>query len=974
MSSSAPSSSFFIDDPSARVQHPHNPHRPSAAFHAAAPSSSSSTATPLRGQGGTSSARLAAASARRSGRAAVGGGYDDGPDDGGIQASKVSAASAAGALAGPSSARIDDDDNDLTEVVQRFYEGLRRDETHVVRECWFVAQGIDTERFQFAFMSANSASAEGGDPKCHDCHRHLRVTDGRTRSSALHLLDHQMFPLFCGPDGNHSQSHDRASSSRETTYWSLLGSGARDAIQIVGQAGAAWRDVEACQAHLLGPDNMTDSFSSSGICRALASALERELQSIRIKMAYNPAESESHQPDSARTLRQFLVSLLPLQSRLVALQNLCNSWRQHLNFTHHGTATTSTTVRSGGDSDDVNDADPSVSIQLLNLISAQAMSGDTRTVDLCRSLWTSAVEPWYQMLFGWITRGIVPSNGREVADLVRHPSNSAPRWSGGHFFVEVAADDDDASISPKGMWRHKFRLNAANVPSNTLSRQQVRAAFLIGKGINYLQTCLGECLVVDDEVTNEQAPMDSQTADTDSGSAFSSDPTSYFARLIRSASAKVHSRILQALHDDHSLLHHLLALKQFLLLGQGDFVSSFMAGLLDEFGSGNVAAGRNNNHQYRMPGMHRHALSEILDASLRGSNAMHFPNDILRRLRVQLTGPDGTIDGEDGDFSLSFERSSAASHDKSQASPAESVWGRVAFSYVLPDPFVAIVPPAGMRLYTQLSQFLLSVRRIDMLLNLTWRQSSCLQQEIQTCAQRCAIHVSEHETYAQANILLRQLAMTRQAMMHFSTNLSSYLMYEVLETEWKRLVRATESASTLDELIAAHEEYLACVHRKSLLSSVADDGDDLGGQIRELLRLSNAFCAYQEHVFGEALRAVQRAADKRKRAEAQQTSGEWGFKGEIEEEESFFGLADPSKLQDLEQLSSVFNDKIMHLLRSLDLRLNGGRMRAIDEESTVAGFGHTTHTIDEDLDSLRFLEFQLNNNGYYNNALNASGG
>jgi gamma-tubulin complex component 3 len=950
MSSSAHSSSIFIDDPSARRQHPQlqqqqqtdgsytsiNPHRPSA-------------------DGGTSSARLAAASARRSGRAEVDDGYDDARDDG-MPAFKSSSAafSASSVPPGPSSPQIHDDDDEL---VKRFYQGLRRDEIHVIRECWFVAQGIDTERFQFSF-----ASAEGGDPKCHCCQRHLRVTEGRTRSSALHLLDHHMFPLFCGgPDGNSGQSHDRASSSRETTCWSLLGSGARDAIQSVGQAGAAWRDVEACQAHLLGPDNVTDSFSSSGICRALATALERELQSIRIKMAY-PATADP--TDNAHTLRQFLVSLLPLQSRLVALQNLCNSWRQHLNFTNCAEAITA----RPGDDDDV-DANPSVSIQLLNLISAQAMSGDTRTAALCRSLWTSAVEPWYRMLFGWIARGIVPSDGRDVADLVRHPSNSATRWSGGDFFVEVAADDDEASISPREMWRHKFRLNASNVPSNTLRRQQVRAAFLIGKGINYLQTCLGECLVVDDAVTNDKTTMDSYEVESDTDSAFSSDPSSYFARLIRSASAKVHSRILQALHDDHSLLHHLLALKQFLLLGQGDFVSSFMAGLLDEFGSGNVAAGRgghsNSNHQYRMPGMHRHALNEILDASLRGSNATHFPNDILRRLRVHLAGADRATDDEDADFSMSFERSSAASHGKSPASPAESVWDRVAFSYVLPDPLVAIVPPASMRLY---------VRRIDMLLNLTWRQSSCLQQEIQTCAQRCAIHVSEHETYAQANILLRQIAMTRQAMMHFSTNLSSYLMYEVLETEWKRLVRATESASTLDELIAAHEEYLTSVYRKSLLSSVADDGDDLGGQIHELLRLSNAFCAYQEHVLGEALRAVQRAADKRKRAEAQQTSGEWGFKGEIEEEESFFGLADPSKLQDLEQLSSVFNDKIMQLLRTLDLRLNGGRMRAIDEESTVAGFGHTTHTIDEDLDSLRFLEFQLNNNGYYNNAINASGG
>ena len=45
-------------------------------------------------------------------------------------------------------------------------------------------------------------------------------------------------------------------------------------------------------------------------------------------------------------------------------------------------------------------------------------------------------------------------------------------------------------------------------------------------------------------------------------------------------------------------------------------------------------------------------------------------------------------------------------------------------------------------------------------------------------------------------------------MMHFVCNVKSYLMFEVLEGSWKKLVSTIDAAQTLDEVITAHDNYL----------------------------------------------------------------------------------------------------------------------------------------------------------------------
>jgi Gamma tubulin complex component C-terminal len=220
--------------------------------------------------------------------------------------------------------------------------------------------------------------------------------------------------------------------------------------------------------------------------------------------------------------------------------------------------------------------------------------------------------------------------------------------------------------------------------------------------------------------------------------------------------------------------------------------------------------------------------------------------------------------------------------------------------------------------------------------------------------------------------------MARQSMMHFVSSVKSYLMFDVLDGGWKRLVPDVEHAESLDQVIIAHDRYLAGISRKSLMRS-NDGGEqvddlDIPGKVESLLLLVNEFCRYQESLFDDALREVDRAAEKRREAELLAKRGGWGFdrQAEAAEQETCFGLSDTSKLQELDSLTREFNDQAHEFLRALDIKLNGRPAWDLPTASPATPTlgedflsGETQVDDQEDLDSLRFLAFQLDNNAYY---------
>jgi gamma-tubulin complex component 3 len=358
--------------------------------------------------------------------------------------------------------------------------------------------------------------------------------------------------------------------------------------------------------------------------------------------------------------------------------------------------------------------------------------------------------------------------------------------------------------------------------------------------------------------------------------------------------------------------------------------------------------------------IYRHLLVAIVETALRSSNATAFSHNVLDRLQVDLRKD--TTDTQVpalSDHMTPF-TTIASTNEK-------TVWDVLELSYIVPDPLLAIVHQGATEDYRTLFRFLFAMRKVEFMLNLTWRQNAVLQHALHTAAQYNAIQASTSPTYARAIVLLRQISMTRQAMMHFVVNLKSYVMFEVLEGGWHHLVHTLEQANTLDDVIQAHDAYLQGILRKSLLQS--DRAAGMGRYLQQLLAIADRFCGYQYDVFGEALLASERAALKRKEAEARMGQGDWGFESasEVKDEETFFGLSDASKFEEANKMAQKFDKLIRKLLNGMDEELNG--IADLSETSSIQKNNADDVTIipeyQDDLDSLRFLSFQLDNNQYY---------
>lgn len=92
-------------------------------------------------------------------------------------------------------------------------------------------------------------------------------------------------------------------------------------------------------------------------------------------------------------------------------------------------------------------------------------------------------------------------------------------------------------------------------------------------------------------------------------------------------------------------------------------------------------------------------------------------------------------------------------------------------------------------------------------------------------------------------------------MTHFINSLNNFLMFEVVETAWVKLVAGIEHASCLDDIISCHDSYLQEIQERALLS---EEHEGLNMQIQLVLQAILRFCNLEETMVGDALSVAAR--------------------------------------------------------------------------------------------------------------------
>ena len=347
---------------------------------------------------------------------------------------------------------------------------------------------------------------------------------------------------------------------------------------------------------------------------------------------------------------------------------------------------------------------------------------------------------------------------------------------GGEFFVK----EDKGVEGGAGVWGKRYWMDVNEIVPG-VSEGMAEEVRRLGRGINFLKICCGKVHqgIRADGWDKVDTPM--------------------LEKEVSAACRKIDVAVVDSIKGEGDLLQHLEALKRFMLLGQGDFVSA----LLDLVGE---------ELSKRADYVYRHNLVGVLDIALRGTNAQFMDKGVLERVGVKLYEP----------------------------APGDSGWDIFSLDYHISDPLTAIVTPEASGKYRRIFHLLWRLKRIEWGLNNTWRRATGVN------------HAMRKTGGGGMGRAIRGVSLVRQEMLHVTSNIQNYLMFEVIEGSWNELKSAVESAATLDDLIDSHEEYLDNILYLGLLGE-DEESRDIQHLLSGLFDIADRFCALQDRVFVDCL-------------------------------------------------------------------------------------------------------------------------
>lgn len=411
--------------------------------------------------------------------------------------------------------------------------------------------------------------------------------------------------------------------------------------------------------------------------------------------------------------------------------------------------------------------------QIISLIHDLSSSyGDPMIKTNAERLLSPVTRPFYDMLRRWIYDGELSDPFHEFFVSERDPSSSKP------------SDDVRGRGAASNVWEDKYKLDHNMIPSIT-TEDFAQKVFLIGKSLNFIRYGCGDSIWV--EQYSKDASKELRYGDTET-----------LETWIDEAYKTTMARLIHLMSEKFQLFQHLKALKDYILLGQGDFIALLMESL-----SANLD--RPAGAQYR------HTLTAQLEHAIRGSNAQFDAPEVLRRLDARML----------------------------QLSHGDIGWDCFTLEYKIDAPVDVIVTDWGNRQYLKVFNFLWRIKRVEFVLSTTWRK--CM-----TGAR--GVLQSKDSTILETWKTTRG---TISEMIHFISQLQYYILFEVIESSWDELQAAIRKDNcTLDDIIKAHTKYLTAITHKGLLGASSSDSSSSSTFLSQLGDILATILSYRDTVDG----------------------------------------------------------------------------------------------------------------------------
>ncbi|XP_074605718.1 gamma-tubulin complex component 3 homolog [Brevipalpus obovatus] len=338
------------------------------------------------------------------------------------------------------------------------------------------------------------------------------------------------------------------------------------------------------------------------------------------------------------------------------------------------------------------------------------------------------------------------------------------------------------------LWHEKYQLNKAMFPG-FIDVEQGKKILATGKAVNLLKhvfedkSCGGgyDVLRKTFESTEVELLFNDESQNGQDGE---------FQKLLQKAYRETSEKVLTLLFKNFHFMDHLMGLRKFMLLGQGDFIRHLMDLLV---------------HELEKPAQSLKLLNlkSLLNSAIRATNAQFLDEDVIERVDVR--------------FADTLE---------------DTGWDIFLLDYQTNGPIKTILNPQIMDHYSKLFKYLWRSKRMEYVLVSLWKQQ--------------ITRIRDAKLIPKLYPVFHNLHILQSEMMHFIQQMQYYIEFEVMECSWDELIRKMEKASDIDQLIEAQESFLTTVISRSMLDS---ESQSLAEQLRAIYDRIIEFQTLQDAIF-----------------------------------------------------------------------------------------------------------------------------
>ncbi|GAA5890728.1 hypothetical protein JCM6882_000637 [Rhodosporidiobolus microsporus] len=430
---------------------------------------------------------------------------------------------------------------------------------------------------------------------------------------------------------------------------------------------------------------------------------------------------------------------------------------------------------------------PNVGGAFLSTLHSYTSNGDPFISSFSSRLLQTLSVPFFSTLASWIYDGELrdPYDEFFVALNPALDGTGDERWAAGRrrrededgMYGEPVAEEE--GVAAHELWAQKFEFRKEMLPA-FLEEAFGKKIFSTGKSLNFMKySCEDAAWVVERNRAEDRTLQYADMADLE--------------RSISLAYSKASQRLFELFFDKFALMEHLRTLKDYLMLGKGDFVEI----LMEQLGP---SLGKPANTLYR------HNLTSTLETAIRGSTPPNSSvlTSVLRRLDTRM---------------LDFEQGQVG-------------WDVFLLEYKVDAPLSTVLDPASLESYRAMFKHLWEIKRVEYALNEGWRT---LMTNTRLLKRDSAVSYDLHQT-----------RISLSEMIFFVRQVEYYCHLEVIACQWAELEDfINKGEGDLDKLIEAHQKYLKKLTEKALLKAQAKRKKEVKPLVEQLRSIFKVMLQYK---------------------------------------------------------------------------------------------------------------------------------